>query len=393
MNFSNVATEPAILIITSFFLFFIFTIIKNYTKTEKNLRSVYNFLSSLNKKEISYRFNDLNDFMSNNEYTKTCWEDFKKALIFPEKIYVASQENNQNNNNDIYLSIDAAYFFNEDSLVYSKINHKFIQAMPTLLTGLGPFFTFLKMAIAFTSVNFSFNAAEGTLNDLIANIQIAALCSVFAVGYSLLFMFIEKILYNTKCKKYYLLIQKEFIRLFDICTSEQFLLDLIKESKLQNINNEKILKKLYDSNMEIGNHTYSHLLLTKYKEDKIQEEINNTNKLVYEITKNYPTLLRPSYGAVNKRIRENSNMPIILWNIDTLDWKYKNSNKIAKRVLDNVKDGDIILMHDIHKSTLNSLDIIIPELLSKGYQIVSVSELFYYKEIDLEKGKVYGFAK
>lgn len=157
--------------------------------------------------------------------------------------------------------------------------------------------------------------------------------------------------------------------------------------------NEKIIKKLSENNMEIGNHTYSHLLLTKYKEDKIQEEINNTNKLVYEITKNYPTLLRPSYGAVNKRIRENSNMPIILWNIDTMDWKYKNSNKISKRIIDKAKDGDIILMHDIHKSTLNSLDIIIPELLSKGYQIVSVSELFYYKEIDLEKGKVYGFAK
>ena len=72
----------------------------------------------------------------------------------------------------------------------------------------------------------------------------AALCSVFAVGYSLLFMFTEKILYNRKCKKYNLLIQKEFVRLFDICTSEQFLLDLVKESKTQNSSNEKVLKTM-----------------------------------------------------------------------------------------------------------------------------------------------------
>ena len=141
--------------------------------------------------------------------------------------------------------MDASYFFNEDSLVYSKINHKFIQTMPTLLTGLGPFFTFLKMAFAFTAVSFSMDANVGeALNGLLANIQIAALCSVFAVGFSLLFMFIEKILYNKMCKKYYLLIQKEFIRLFDIVTSEKFLIDLVKESKIQNLTNEKLLKAM-----------------------------------------------------------------------------------------------------------------------------------------------------
>lgn len=157
--------------------------------------------------------------------------------------------------------------------------------------------------------------------------------------------------------------------------------------------NEKIIKKMHDSNMEIGNHTYNHLLLTKYNESKIKEEIEKTNKLIHDITDSYPTLLRTSYGSVNKKIKKVSNMPIIIWNIDTLDWKYKNSKKIADKILNKVKDGDIILMHDIYKSTLNSLDILIPELLDRGYQMVSVSELFYYKEIKLENGKVYGFAK
>lgn len=157
--------------------------------------------------------------------------------------------------------------------------------------------------------------------------------------------------------------------------------------------NEKIIKKMYDNGMEIGNHTFNHLLLTKYGTEKIKEEISKTNDLIFKITGQYPFLLRPGYGSVNKKIKEFANMPIIIWDIDTLDWKYKNSNRIADRILKKVEDGDIILMHDIYKSTLNSLDIVIPELLERNFQIVSVSELFYYKNINLENGKVYGFAK
>lgn len=246
MTFSSIFSEPAIIIISIIFLFFILYTLKSYVKTEKNLKSVYNFLKTFEKKEISYRFNQLDEFMLSNTFTSTSWEDFKKALIFPEKLYLASQTSKANSNYapEVYLTADASYFFNEDSLVYTKINHKFIQVMPTLLTGLGPFFTFLKMAIAFTSIDLSNSAAGDSLSGLINNIQIAALCSVFAVGFSLLFMFVEKILYNKKCKKYYLLIQKELIRLFDVCTSEQFLIDLLKESKLQAVNNEKAIKSM-----------------------------------------------------------------------------------------------------------------------------------------------------
>ena len=247
MTIFKILTEPAILIITAFFLFFIMTVLRNYSRVEKNLNSVYEFLKTLNKKELSYRFQELDSFMNSNIFTGIAWEDFKKALIFPEKLYIASQnlKANEDYRPEIYLTIDASYFFNEETLVYSKINHKFIQTMPTLLTGLGPFFTFLKMAVAFTEVNFSMDSNVGvSLNSLIANIQIAALCSVFAVGFSLAFMFIEKILYNKMCKKYYLLIQKELIRLFDVVTSEKFLIDLVKESKIQNSTNEKLLKAL-----------------------------------------------------------------------------------------------------------------------------------------------------
>lgn len=285
MTFLTVVTEPAILIITIFFLFFIMTVVRNYTKVQKNLNSVYEFLKTMNKKELSYRFGELDEFMSSNMFTSTSWEDFKKALIFPEKLYIASQNAKTSGDYkpEIYLTMDASYFFNEDTLVYSKINHKFIQTMPTLLTGLGPFFTFLKMAIAFTEVNFSIDSEVGnSLNGLIANIQIAALCSVFAVGFSLLFMFIEKILYNRMCKKYYLLIQKELIRLFDVVTSEKFLIDLVKESKIQNSTNEKLLKSLPENfaqavSKSLGETTVPYLENILYSLNKLNENMGKNS--------------------------------------------------------------------------------------------------------------------
>ena len=249
MEFITVFKEPAILIIIAIFLFFILFTLRNYYFAQANLKKVYLFLKNFNKKEISYRFAELDEFMVSNSFMSTNWEDFKKALIFPDKLYISSKTQNSTDTtkSEIFLTVDSSYFFNEESLISSKINYKFIQIMPTLLTGLGPFFTFLKMAMAFAVIDLSFKNAENSLGGLLGNIKIAALCSVFAVGLSLLFMLIEKIAYNKLCKKYYLLIQKEFIRLFDICTSEQFLLDLVNEYKAQNSNNEKFIKTLPES--------------------------------------------------------------------------------------------------------------------------------------------------
>lgn len=159
------------------------------------------------------------------------------------------------------------------------------------------------------------------------------------------------------------------------------------------INNKNILKKMADSGMEIGNHTYNHLLLTKYDENKIRSEIEDTSEVIYSATKKRPKLLRPSYGSVNNKIKKVANMPIIIWDIDTLDWKYHNSKRITSRVVNKVRDGDIILMHDIYSASLNALSNIIPILQDNGYEFVTIDELFYYKEISLENGKVYGYAR
>ena len=157
--------------------------------------------------------------------------------------------------------------------------------------------------------------------------------------------------------------------------------------------NEDIIKRMDELDMEIGNHMYSHKLITKLKDKEIEKEIKKVDNLIFDITNRYPTLIRPSYGTFNKRIKKIIDKPIIIWDIDTLDWKYHNSKKISNKIISKAKDGDIILMHDIYSATANSLEITIPKLLDKGYQIVTVSELFYYKNEELTKGKVYGSAK
>lgn len=238
-----------ILVILAVFIYFVIITIRDYNKVKANLYAIYATLASINKKELSYKFKQLDDFMSQNPYTMTTWEDFKKSIIFPEKLYVATQyEKNPNEYSpDLFLTVDANYFFNEDTLILSRINSKIIQVAPTILVGLGPFFTFLKMALAFSALDFTASEQiEQSLNALLGDIKVAALCSVCAVAGSLIFILIERMMYTKICLKYFSAIQKEFVRLFDVVGSERFLLDLVKEMKLQSVSSEKTLKMLPD---------------------------------------------------------------------------------------------------------------------------------------------------
>ena len=104
-----------------------------------------------------------------------------------------------------------------------------------------------------------------------------------------------------------------------------------------------------------------------------------TNQVVKD-TLNYDIkLLRPTYGSITKNLQKKIEMDIILWNVDTYDWKLRNAKKIADKTLTDIKDGKVVLMHDIYETTYESLKIILPELEKQGYQIVTVSEL---KEIE-----------
>lgn len=82
-------------------------------------------------------------------------------------------------------------------------------------------------------------------------------------------------------------------------------------------------------------------------------------------------------------------MPMILWNVDTLDWKTRNTQSTIDAVMRNLKDGDIILMHDIHTQTVDAALQLIPKLEEEGYQLVTVSEMAAAKNKTLENGTAY----
>lgn len=150
-------------------------------------------------------------------------------------------------------------------------------------------------------------------------------------------------------------------------------------NKIDNYSN--IIIKMYENGNEIGNHSYNHRWLTKLSTEEQKEQINKTQEIVKKYTGYTPIYMRPTYGSINQKLRENIDLEVVLWNVDTKDWKYKNVNTIVNNALTNVKDGSIILMHDTHERTSEAVKILVPKLIEKGYQLVTISELKEVKKI------------
>ena len=153
------------------------------------------------------------------------------------------------------------------------------------------------------------------------------------------------------------------------------------------------VKKAYDMGCEIGNHTYEHKSLPNLSETEVKRQISKTNKVVKKAIGEKPVIMRPTGGATNANVKQWVGMPSIIWSIDTLDWKTRNADSTKKAVLDHVKDGDIVLMHDLYSATASASETIIPELVKRGYQLVTVSELAECRGGMKETGAYYSFRK
>lgn len=136
-----------------------------------------------------------------------------------------------------------------------------------------------------------------------------------------------------------------------------------------------IAKMIAEKGHELGNHTWSHKNLTSLGLEEIKEEVQATNEVIQNATGKQPTVFRPPYGAFNDLVREAIGIPPALWTIDTLDWKSHDPNEVLSIVKENVKDGSVILMHDIHKSTVEAVELVLKFLDEEGYEFVTVSEI------------------
>lgn len=152
----------------------------------------------------------------------------------------------------------------------------------------------------------------------------------------------------------------------------------------------EILKQMVDMGCQIGNHTMYHSRLTEQSDDEMSADIEDLNDIVEQATGVRPKLIRPPYGEIDRRVRSNlSSYAFIMWNLDPQDWLYRDAKKVSKHILAEVKDGDIILAHDIHDSTAEAAKKFIPKLREKGFQLVTIDELFYYKGEAMLGGESY----
>jgi len=154
----------------------------------------------------------------------------------------------------------------------------------------------------------------------------------------------------------------------------------------------EILQRIVAEGHQIGNHSYDHKQFVALSSDKIQFEINKTNNILKEITGVTPNMIRTPYGEVTDKIKTIVNMPIILWDIDTLDWQTTSANKVYNSIMSKVQDGDIILMHDTFPACVQATKMTIEKLKSEGYVFVTVETLILAKQGKIEN-TVYRYAR
>lgn len=149
------------------------------------------------------------------------------------------------------------------------------------------------------------------------------------------------------------------------------------------------IKRAASLGCEIGNHTYNHTTLTSASNSKIVSEINDTNRAIKNCIGKGASIVRAPGGSVSGRVLSVVDYPFVGWSVDTLDWQHRNTAKVIANVKSSVRDGSIVLMHDLYSTTGNAVQVIVPWLVSQGYQLVTVSEMMKYKGIEFSPGSVY----
>ncbi|RKI42963.1 polysaccharide deacetylase [bacterium D16-51] len=153
-------------------------------------------------------------------------------------------------------------------------------------------------------------------------------------------------------------------------------------------NYTSVVKQAYEQGCQLASHTYEHAILTKLKKKKITWQIEKVNEVMQEAAGCKTTALRPPGGLVSDKVKKTVGVPMVCWNVDSEDWKSRNMKKVLERCT-AIGDGDIVLMHDLYPTTADAIEKLVPRLVKKGFQLVTVDELFYYKGIKTKPGEVY----
>lgn len=158
--------------------------------------------------------------------------------------------------------------------------------------------------------------------------------------------------------------------------------------------NPDVVLDVVNQGHEVGSHTYNHPDLTS-KSTNLNYQYSRNQEILSEITQGQVSieLLRPPYGSFNSTVKSTSPYPLIMWSLDTLDWKTLDPAATHENIMTKVKDGDVILLHDLHEPSVESLRTVLPALVDAGYQIVTVSELMEARGIEMKNGVSYSKAR
>lgn len=136
-----------------------------------------------------------------------------------------------------------------------------------------------------------------------------------------------------------------------------------------------IVKQTHAKGHEVENHSYSHPDLAGASLAVLDREVERTNKIIDSLTGRRPLYFRPPYGSYNKQVSSNITNQIALWSVDTLDWKSRNAAAVQQSAMSQVHNGSVILMHDIHSTTVDAVGPLIDSLKAQGYTFVRLDEL------------------
>lgn len=139
--------------------------------------------------------------------------------------------------------------------------------------------------------------------------------------------------------------------------------------------NPVLVERIYKEGHLIGNHTYSHVQMTHLSEEAAVREIEKTDQVISAITGEHVAYMRPPFGAWQRELEVRMEVLPVLWSVDPLDWTTENVDEIVSKVVTEVEEGDIILLHDCYASSVEAALRILDILQKEGYEFVTVDRL------------------
>lgn len=139
----------------------------------------------------------------------------------------------------------------------------------------------------------------------------------------------------------------------------------------------EIVKQMQEEGHLIGNHSYEHVDLSKLSDAEAIKQVDKTNEAIHKITGEYPEYIRPPFGSWKSNLDYETTMIEVMWNIDPLDWQTPDTKVVVDRVIKDVEENDIILLHDASKSSVEAAFEIIDILQKEGYEFVTVEEILF----------------